>query len=203
MQHACWLYDPVLYDLLQLGTHRTITNLYYGTPKFPAEFSYVRLFFRFSCFLAVLAFLFWFSIFWVFRRETLLIVASPFADFLAVFLPKAIRLWPVINSFRTKPLVWLMQNIMLEFSVAKNNSISLKKKVIQTIQFFLKVYVIKPWDKADTSSQEGLWGYFRISLRHSHCCCAPSYSQCVVTLIPIRYEKYRVCGSYICACVSL
>jgi len=49
--------------------------------------------FRLSCFLLFLAFLFWFSICWVFRRETLLIVASPLADFLADFLPKAIRFW--------------------------------------------------------------------------------------------------------------
>jgi len=49
-----------------------------------------------------------------------------------------------------------MQNIMLEFSVAKNNSTSLKIKKIQTIQFFLKAYVIKSLDKADTISQEGM-----------------------------------------------
>jgi len=48
-----------------------------------------------------------------------------------------------------------MQNIMLEFSIAKNNRISLKKGYKQ-FRFFLKVYVIKPRDKADTISQEAL-----------------------------------------------
>jgi hypothetical protein len=119
-------------------------------------------------------------------------------------LPKAIRFWPVINSLQTKPLVWLMQNIMLRFSIAKNNSISLKKK-IQTIQFFSWRFMSLNHEIKRTPSVRKACENICLSHYVTFIAVVRQATRSVLLLSFQYATKSIVCAVaiYVCVCVSL